>query len=155
MTWRITLVCVLFFLAGCSLLSKQTEPLYDSSDMHVYIEHRVSYAGETPGLIVAWYTGDRSLWSVIKDKELNVEIEETKLQIGDSLFIPEEYLITKEPLPEWIVKRNLQRQAAAADNSRPSNIEVSTIEEFFLLNQESQDEDFHKKRDQILENLIE
>ena len=60
--------------------------------------HVVSLEGETLSLIAKWYTGDLGNWTALA--EVNPDIDPNRIFIGDEILIPEEMLVTRDPIPQ-------------------------------------------------------
>ena len=59
--------------------------------------HEVRWPGETLSLIARWYTSSDSNWEKIA--EANPGLKPRRIQIGDKIFIPEELLKVRKPMP--------------------------------------------------------
>jgi len=65
--------------------------------------HMVQWSGETLPIISKWYTGDSSNWQFIADANPNINPE--RLSAGSTIFIAEDLLKTRKPMPrEFIAK---------------------------------------------------
>ena len=59
--------------------------------------HEVRWPGETLSHIARWYTSSDSNWEKIA--EANPGLKPRRIQIGDKIFIPEELLKVRKPMP--------------------------------------------------------
>ena len=78
--------------------------------------HEVRWPGETLSLIARWYTSSDSNWEKIA--EANPGLKPRRIQIGDKIFIPEELLKVRKPMPRDYV------HSLAAPNRPPSTRSV-------------------------------
>ena len=62
-----------------------------------YLNHKIKWPGENLILIARWYTGSAKNW--VRLVEANPGIEPRRIQIGDSILIPEDLLKTRQPMP--------------------------------------------------------
>lgn len=62
-----------------------------------YLTHTIQYAGETLSGIARWYTGDTRNWRALA--RANPTIEPKRMQIGDTIRIPEEMVTNRKPMP--------------------------------------------------------
>ncbi len=84
-------------ISGCARRSIQPNP----SSKSVPYYHLVRYPGETLGLLAKWYTGDVKNWEKIK--LANPNLNPSRIEIGDSVVIPEDILVKREKLPQDFV----------------------------------------------------
>jgi len=149
------LVLLVVFIPGCSIFDRHipTED-YAETAPDLLLEHRVSYPGETPGLISLWYTGSDQHWQAIK--KLNLEVDERRLQLGSSIFIPRYLLTTEQSLPEWFVQRDPQTVVAKGEDAYHEPLQTLLAPlGFFPEIDTKQDPELLKKRDELLQKLIE
>ena len=62
-----------------------------------YFSHIIKWPGENLTRISVWYTGTINNWQRIQ--EVNLSIDPRRIDIGDTILIPENLLITSEPMP--------------------------------------------------------
>jgi hypothetical protein len=60
--------------------------------------HAVSLQGETLSAIAKWYTGSASNWRELA--AANPDLDPNRIFLGNEIVIPEELLITHDPLPQ-------------------------------------------------------
>jgi hypothetical protein len=92
-----------------------------------YFIHIIKYKGEDLTLIARWYTGSGKNW--LRIVEVNPSIDHRRIQIGDSILIPESLLKTRQPMPISYVHRKVskkKKQPVPSDNS------ISNIKEVEL-----------------------
>ena len=63
----------------------------------VYFTHKIKWPGENLGFIARWYTGSSKNWMHLV--EANPDINPRRIDIGDSVLIPEALLKTRQPMP--------------------------------------------------------
>jgi len=68
-----------------------------SSPEKKYFTHEIKWSGETLGFIAHWYTGFAKNWKRLV--EVNPGIDPRRINIGDSVLIPENLLKTRRPMP--------------------------------------------------------
>jgi len=59
--------------------------------------HKVRWPEETLSHIAKWYTGTVKNWKAIA--KANPELDPKKIDTGDTIFIPEDLLISRKPMP--------------------------------------------------------
>jgi len=59
--------------------------------------HRVKYPGETLSIIAKWYTDDLENWKTLV--ETNPRLNPKRIVLGETIWIPERLLKTREPMP--------------------------------------------------------
>ncbi|MEA3232748.1 MAG: hypothetical protein U9Q05_13415 [Thermodesulfobacteriota bacterium] len=62
-----------------------------------YFTHEIKWPGEDLGSIAHWYTGFAKNWERLV--EVNPGIDPRRINIGDSVLIPEDLLKTRRPMP--------------------------------------------------------
>lgn len=65
------------------------------------LEHRVG-PGETMAIISKWYTGKPTNWSAIK--AANPGINPNRLKLGQTIIIPGDMVVRREPIPRSFIK---------------------------------------------------
>lgn len=128
--WGVTL-CMLCF-CSCSLHQpvaedRKTEqviqeehyaPVQDTG----YLSHVVQWQGENLTTISLWYTGSVKNW--IRILEFNSEIDPKQIGIGDIVQIPDDLIITREPMPKEFSgtsKRMKKKSAPESLTELPTN----------------------------------
>lgn len=66
------------------------------------VEHRVTYSGETLGMIASWYTGRAQNWKAIL--EANPGLRPERITIGRTITVPGDLVIQREPMPKRFVQ---------------------------------------------------
>jgi hypothetical protein len=66
--------------------------------------HTVTYEGETLSIIAKWYTGDLNNWQDLA--AANPDIDPNRIFIGNEIVIPEELLLTRDPMPQYFIREN-------------------------------------------------
>jgi hypothetical protein len=102
-------VCFLFSLYGCAPIQPKTEeidflPEDKAEGISValperrYYTHKIKWAGENVARISRWYTDSES--NYLQIIQANPTIDPKRIQIGDSILIPEDIMKTHEPMPQ-------------------------------------------------------
>ncbi len=68
---------------------------------HRDVEHRVSFSGETLGIIAAWYTGKATNWLAIKNA--NPGLKPERINLGQTIIIPGDLVTERSPLTKKFV----------------------------------------------------
>ncbi|MBP9838497.1 MAG: LysM peptidoglycan-binding domain-containing protein [Proteobacteria bacterium] len=94
--------------------------------------HKVSFQGETLALIANWYTGKSTNWKLIK--EANPKLIPEKMNIGQSILIPGNLVIQREPLNKKFMqsfgkKGNTATQPAVVSPVTDSQIPAEIIKD--------------------------
>lgn len=95
-------VALIILTTGCARRLKHTSPA--SRSMPFY--HVVRHPGETLGVVAIWYTGDVKNWEKIRDA--NPALNPSRIEIGDSVLIPENLVIKRDELPKDFVNAELK-----------------------------------------------
>ncbi|KJR40097.1 secreted protein [Candidatus Magnetoovum chiemensis] len=82
--------------------------------------HIVKYKGENLTIISKWYTGVFSNW--IKIAKANSITKPKTLQLGDRIFIPQQLLITKKPMPPEYVGKFTAKQKKESPSDKDTVI---------------------------------
>ena len=80
-------------MAGCTPVRHEPPPPPPQ-----FLDHTVSYAGETLGIIAKWYTGDTNNAKGILTA--NPGLDPKKITIGKVIHVPREMVTKSEPLPK-------------------------------------------------------
>jgi hypothetical protein len=83
-----------------------------------HLVHTVKYRGETLGSIAAWYTGSGRNWEHLV--KANPGLDPRRMPIGIGVRIPENLLITRNPMPEMIPSQAKQTRPQPAPNKPPA-----------------------------------
>jgi len=68
-----------------------------------YLEHTITFSGETLADIAAWYTGKATNWQMIRDANPNVK--PNNLKLGQTILIPRSLVINDRPFTKTSLKR--------------------------------------------------
>ena len=80
--------------------------------------HKVRWPEETLSHIAKWYTGTVKNWKAIA--QINPKLDPRDIDIGDTIFIPEDLMISHKPMPHSFV------QPAVHKNSTPRSLTNKT-----------------------------
>ena len=84
-----------------------------------YYTHTVKWSGETIIRLSRWYTGSGNNW--IRLIEANPSIDPRRIKIGDTILIPENLLVTRDPLPiSYLSSSTEQTELYSSPSDRPS-----------------------------------
>ena len=97
-TYIFVLILIAVSATGCTGFRSSQ---YDREIEGGYMQHRVSYPGETLGLIADWYTGSISNWKKIAEHNPNLDIY--RMRVGDTVLIPNVIVVQKAKFPESVV----------------------------------------------------
>jgi hypothetical protein len=90
---------------GCSYFSGTEGGWEPPLKQRPHFVHEARYQGENLEIIAKWYTGDSKNWSALADA--NPHIDFKQVTIGNSVYIPEDLLKKRDPLPrEFIASFN-------------------------------------------------
>jgi hypothetical protein len=86
--------------------------------------HKVRWPEETLSHIAKWYTGTVKNWKVIA--KANPELDPKKIDVGDTISIPEELLTSHKPMPYSFVqlavrKKNTPRSSSNETATQPES----------------------------------
>ena len=70
-------------------------------------------------MIARWYTGKSSNWNYIVDA--NPGINPNRINLGDTIFIPEELLVRRDPMPKSAVASQQVNLPAKPEEGEPSD----------------------------------
>jgi LysM repeat protein len=85
----------------------------DTPEPRFYL-HKVCWPEETLSHIAKWYTGTVKNWNAIA--KANPELDPKKIDIGDTISIPEDLMTSHKPMPHSFV------QPAVHKNSTPRSL---------------------------------
>jgi hypothetical protein len=86
--------------------------------------HKVRWPEETLSHIAKWYTGSVKNWKAIA--KINPELDPKKIDIGDTISIPEDLLTSRKPMPHSFVqpvvrKKNTPRSSSNETATQPES----------------------------------
>lgn len=84
---------------------KPMSPEFVNEHLPTYYKHRICWPGETLSLISKWYTGKYTNWKKIVNH--NPEINPKRIKIGQTIYIPDKMLRTREALPQKFAAQGL------------------------------------------------
>jgi len=115
-------ISFLAVLAACSNQASPppSQPQPPAPDMS-YIEHTISYSGETLAEVSAWYTGKGSNWTAIRDA--NPSIRPDRLRLGQVILIPRSIVINEKPFLRKSSKKNKSTDPIAEPVAKPTPTE--------------------------------
>jgi hypothetical protein len=79
---------------------------YAVQDHSDYFEHTVRWRGESLSLIARWYTGRLENWKALA--RANPDLNPNRIMVGNVIYIPQEMMNTKEPLPRKVAAKILK-----------------------------------------------
>ncbi|MDH4267526.1 MAG: hypothetical protein OEW45_18010 [Deltaproteobacteria bacterium] len=82
-----------------------------------YYVHTVKWSGETVSIIAGWYTGDIENWKTLA--QANPDINPARIFMGNKIFIPEDLLKTREPMPKEFVDSFYPKAKTKTPPSKP------------------------------------
>jgi len=71
--------------------------------------HKVRWTEETLSHIAKWYTGSMKNWKTIA--KANPGLDPTKIDVGDTISIPEELLTSRNPMPHSFVQPAVHKKS--------------------------------------------
>lgn len=72
--------------------------------------HTVRWRGESLSLIARWYTGHFENWKALA--QANPNLNPNRIMLGNVIYIPQEMMNTKEPLPRKVAAKSLKNYFA-------------------------------------------
>lgn len=78
--------------------------------------HKVRWPEETLSHIAKWYTGAVKNWNAIA--KTNPELDPKKIDVGDTISIPEELLTSRKPMPHSFVRASVRKKSAPLSSSK-------------------------------------
>jgi len=107
---------------AAALPKTPTEP-----EARFYI-HRVRWPGETLSIIAQWYTGSWKNWKALSNA--NPTLDPNQIVIGVNIFIPEDLLKSRDPMPISILSSSIRKKSVQSfQSNKPSN--ESDVTEMF------------------------
>ena len=90
--------------------------------------HRVRWPGETVSIIAQWYTGSWKNWKALSNA--NPTLDPNRIVIGVNIFIPEDLLKSRNPMPISILSSSIRKKSVQSfQSNKPSN--ESDVTEMF------------------------
>ena len=105
-----SLVILSFFACagiGCVEPSKKHDAWQPVEPKKTSFVHTVQWSGETLPIIAKWYTGDSSNWQHLADANPNINPE--RLSAGSTIFIAEDLLKNRKPMPKEFIAEYYHR----------------------------------------------
>ena len=81
--------------------------------------HKVRWPEETLSHIAKWYTGAVKNWKAIA--KTNPELEPKKIDVGDTISIPEELLTSRKPMPHSFVRASVHKKDTSLSSSKKTS----------------------------------
>lgn len=102
------------FLVSCTKGNKPApiQPPIESPQVS-YLEHTISFSGETLAEIAAWYTGRALNWRVIRDA--NPKIRPDRLRLGQVILIPRNLITNEKPFTRKVSKKTSRLSESAPE----------------------------------------
>jgi len=117
---------------GCGILMKDTREWQPVKPGQTAYVHTVKWQEETLQAIAAWYTGNKENWQALADA--NPIINPDRLCIGNQVFIPQELLKSREPLPRgFIVQVHETPKRVKKERKKPAPQPQVDIDDEFVL----------------------
>jgi hypothetical protein len=85
-----------------------------------FYSHKVRWPEETLSHIAKWYTGTVKNWKAIA--KVNPELDPKKIDTGDTIFIPEDLLISRKPMPYSFLHPSVRKKAKPPASSNKTAI---------------------------------
>ena len=102
-------------------------PVPATSEPRIYL-HKVRWAGETLSHIAKWYTGAIKNWKAIA--KVNSELDPKKIDVGDTIAIPEVLLTSRKSMPHSFIRASLQKKAVPLSSSKKILIPLESTKLF-------------------------
>ena len=120
---RFSLIAGVLIVGGCNT-APPPEPVEVEVEPPppVMYEHQVRYQGETLGVISRWYTGKSTNWKMIVDANPGMRPE--RINIGDTILIPQELVVQEEPLPKRAIPKGRGGSAPTTDTAESQPVET-------------------------------
>ncbi|MBW2605000.1 MAG: LysM peptidoglycan-binding domain-containing protein [Deltaproteobacteria bacterium] len=78
--------------------------------------HKVRWPEETYSHIAKWYTGTVNNWRAIA--KANPELDPKKIDIGDTISIPEDLMTSRKPMPHSFVRASVRKKTTPFSSSK-------------------------------------
>jgi hypothetical protein len=105
------------------VVAPKTSDLQMPSPKPRFFLHKVRWPEETLSHIAKWYTGTVKNWKAIA--KINPELDPKKIDIGDTISIPEDLLTSLKPMPHSFVQPVVRKK----NTPRSSSNETATQSE--------------------------
>ncbi|HYB21219.1 MAG TPA: hypothetical protein VEH09_09825 [Thermodesulfobacteriota bacterium] len=89
--------------------------------------HTVKWSGETVSIIAGWYTGNIENWKAVVQANPNIKVY--RISAGNKIFIPENLMKTREPMPKEFVDRFYSKPRKEKARPTPQTQLTQTKEE--------------------------
>lgn len=107
----LTLVLILlvftFTGSGCVEPNKKQDAWRPVKPKQTSFVHMVQWPNETLPIVAKWYTGASSNWQSLADANPNINPE--RLSAGNKIFIPEDLLKNRKPMPKEFITQYHQK----------------------------------------------
>jgi hypothetical protein len=84
-----------------------------------FYSHKVRWPEETLSHIAKWYTGTVKNWKAIA--KANPELDHKKIDIGDTISIPEDLLTSRKPMPHFFVRGSVRKKGTPLSSSKKTS----------------------------------
>ena len=91
----------------------------DAPKPPVFYQHKVRWPEETYSHIAKWYTGTVNNWKAIA--KANPELDPKKINIGDTISIPEDLLTSRKPMPLSFVRASVRKKITLPSLSKKAS----------------------------------
>ena len=95
------LFILVFMIIGCTSPSKKDKAWQRVIPKKKSFVHMVQWPNETLPIISKWYTGNSNNWQSLADA--NPIINPNQLSAGNNIFIPEDLLKIRKPMPRKFI----------------------------------------------------
>jgi hypothetical protein len=117
------LICGVFVALMLVSCTPTQEPLppppADEQSAAEDVIHVIHYQGETLGIISKWYTGKTENWNLLLGA--NPGLQPTRMRLGQSIHVPGQLVVNRQPLPESVVKKAIsQVSSKETEQERPA-----------------------------------
>ena len=104
---------------GCVEPGKKHDAWQPVTPKKTSFVHMVQWSGETLPIIAKWYTGDSDNWQFLADANPNINPE--RLSAGSTIFIAEDLLKTRKPMPREFIAEYYHRPKKQPPPSKPAS----------------------------------
>ena len=102
-----------------AVVSSKTSDLEMPTQASRFFLHKVRWPEETYSHISKWYTGTVNNWKAIAKS--NPELDPKKIDIGDTISIPEDLLTSRKPMPHSFVRASIRKKITPPSLSKKSS----------------------------------
>lgn len=99
-----------------AIIAPETSDLEIPTPEPRFFLHRVRWPEETLSHIAKWYTGTVKNWEVIA--KINPGLDPKKIDIGDTISIPEDLLTSRKPMPHFFVQPAVHKKSMPQVSSK-------------------------------------